>query len=96
MYRDLNIPVVPIAMHPGLFWPRRSTMRYPGHFKVRILAPIQPGMDPDAFFAHLIDVTEKASDELLLDTVARNPDLPLPQTAIDRLAVLRQTKAASA
>ena len=96
MYRDLGVPVVPVAMHPGLFWPRRSTMRYPGHFKVRILAPIQPGMDPDAFFAHLIDVTEKASDELLLDTVARNPDLPLPQTAIDRLAVLRQTKAASA
>jgi len=41
-------------------------------------------------------VTEKASDELLLDTVARNPDLPLPQTAIDRLAVLRQAQAASA
>ena len=96
MYRDLNIPVVPIAMHPGLFWPRRSTMRYPGHFKVRILAPIMPGMDPDAFFEHLVEVTERASDELLLDTVARNPHLPLPQTAIDRLAVLNEPKTASA
>ncbi len=23
MYRDLQLPVVPIVMHPGLFWPRR-------------------------------------------------------------------------
>ncbi len=34
-------------------------MRYPGHFKVRILPAIQPGMDPDAFFEHLIEVLEK-------------------------------------
>ena len=24
MYRDLGVPVVPVAMHPGLFWPRRT------------------------------------------------------------------------
>jgi len=84
---------VPVAMHPGLFWPRRSTLRYPGHFKVRILPPIQPGMDPDAFFAHLIEVTEKASDELLVDTVKRNPNLPLPPTAARRLAELQKAKA---
>jgi 1-acyl-sn-glycerol-3-phosphate acyltransferase len=95
MYRDLNLPVVPVAMHPGLFWPRRTTIRYPGHFKVRILPAIQPGMDPDAFFAHLIEVTERASDELLLDTVDRNPHLPLPPTAVHRLAELRKTSAAT-
>jgi 1-acyl-sn-glycerol-3-phosphate acyltransferase len=82
-------------MHPGLFWPRRTTIRYPGHFKVRILPAIQPGMDPDAFFAHLIEVTERASDELLLDTVDRNPHLPLPPTAVHRLAELRKTSAAT-
>jgi len=96
MYRDLQLPVVPVAMHPGLFWPRRSTLRYPGHFKVRILPPIQPGMDPDAFFAHLIEVTEKASDELLVDTVKRNPNLPLPPTAARRLAELQKAKATTA
>jgi 1-acyl-sn-glycerol-3-phosphate acyltransferase len=46
-------------------------------------------MEPDAFFAHLIAVTEAASDQLLLETVARNPALPLPPTAVERLAVLR-------
>jgi 1-acyl-sn-glycerol-3-phosphate acyltransferase len=83
-------------MHPGLFWPRRSTMRYPGHYKVRILPPIEPGMDPDAFFAHLIEVTERASDELLIDAATRNPDLPLPPTAVQRLSELRKDKTASA
>ncbi len=47
-------------------------------------------MDPDAFFEHLIDVLEKASDEVLLDAVERNPDLPLPPTAAKRVAELRQ------
>ncbi|WP_113486155.1 lysophospholipid acyltransferase family protein [Rhizobium cremeum] len=89
IYRDLQVPVVPVAMHPGIFWPRRKFMRYPGHFKVRILPPIEPGLDPDAFFATLIAQLEKASDELLLETVRDNPHVPLPPTALKRLAELK-------
>lgn len=89
LYRDLQVPVIPVAMHPGLFWPRRSTMRYPGHFKVRILPAIEPGLDPDVFFKRLIEVTEKASDELLLETARNNPHLPLPPTAVKRIAELQ-------
>lgn len=89
LYRDLQVPVVPVVMHPGLFWPRRKFIRYPGHFKVQILPAIPPGMDPDAFLAHLIDVMETASDRLLVETVAANPDLPLPPTAEQRLAELK-------
>lgn len=94
LYRDLQVPVVPVVMHPGLFWPRRKAMRYPGHFKVRILPPIAPGMDPDAFLAHLIDVMETASDHLLIETAAANPNLPLPPTAEQRLAELKAHAAA--
>ncbi len=89
IYRDLQVPVVPVAMHPGIFWPRRKFMRYPGHFKVRILPPIEPGLDPDAFFETLIAQLEKASDELLLETVRDNPHVPLPPTALKRLAELK-------
>lgn len=89
LYRDLQVPVVPVVMHPGLFWPRRKFIRYPGHFKVQILPAIPPGMDPDAFLAHLIDVMETASDQLLIETAAANPDLPLPPTAVQRLAELK-------
>lgn len=88
LYRDLGVPVVPVAMHPGLFWPRKSLMRHPGHFTVRILPAIQPGLKPDVFLDTLIAQTEAASDALLLKTVKDNPHLPLPETARARLAVL--------
>ncbi len=89
LYRDLSVPVVPVVMHPGLFWPRRKFIRYPGHFKVQILPAIAPGMEPDAFLAHLIEVMETASDRLLVETAEANPKLPLPPTAVKRLAELR-------
>ena len=88
LYRDLTVPVVPVAMHPGLFWPRRKFLRFPGHFRVRILPPIAPGLDPDVFLKTLVDVTESASDALLIETVRDNPHLPLPPTAARRLAEL--------
>jgi 1-acyl-sn-glycerol-3-phosphate acyltransferase len=94
LYRDLQVPVVPVVMHPGLFWPRRKFIRYPGHFKVRILPAIAAGMDPDAFLAHLVDVMETASDRLLIETAAANPNLPLPPTAEQRLAELKAHAAA--
>ncbi|OQP85234.1 1-acyl-sn-glycerol-3-phosphate acyltransferase [Rhizobium rhizosphaerae] len=93
LYRDLGVPVVPVAMHPGLFWPRKSLMRHPGHFTVRILPPIQPGLKPDLFLETLIRETEAASDALLVKTVSDNPHLPLPETARARLAVLAERKA---
>ncbi|MGO7508390.1 1-acyl-sn-glycerol-3-phosphate acyltransferase, partial [Rhizobium johnstonii] len=74
--------VVPVAMHPGPFWPRRRVHRCPGPFKVRILQPIMPGMDLDACVAHLIEGSEWAGDECLFDTVAKNPERPLPPTAV--------------
>ncbi|MBB4065126.1 lysophospholipid acyltransferase family protein [Gellertiella hungarica] len=88
IYRDLKVPVVPVVMHPGLFWPRRKFMRYPGHFKVQILPPIQPGLDPDLFHQTLIDRMEAASDQLLIETVRNNPQVPLPPTAENRLQEL--------
>ncbi|MBW9065340.1 1-acyl-sn-glycerol-3-phosphate acyltransferase [Rhizobium herbae] len=89
LYRDLAVPVVPVVMHPGLFWPRRKFLRFPGHFKVRILPPIEAGLDPDVFLQTLVDVMEKASDELLVETAKDNPHLPLPPTAAQRLKELQ-------
>jgi 1-acyl-sn-glycerol-3-phosphate acyltransferase len=91
IYRDTQVPVVPIVMHPGLFWPRRSTMRYPGHFKVRILPAIPPGLDPDEFFTRLTETLERESDRLLMETVEANPHLPLPPTAAKRITEIKAT-----
>lgn len=94
IYRDLDVPVVPVAMHPGLFWPRRKFLRFPGHFKVRILPPIEPGLDPDVFYETLVEKLEKASDELLIETVRDNPKVPLPPTAVQRLKELKDQTSA--
>ena len=88
LYSDLKVPVVPVVMHPGLFWPRHGFKRQAGHFKVRFLEPIMPGMAPDAFFRHLIEVTETASDQLLIETVRDNPQIDVPESARKRLAEL--------
>jgi len=88
LYRDLKVPVVPCVMHMGIFWPRRTFLRFPGHFKVRILPAIPPGLDADKFFARLVDEMETASDELLLKTIRENPQVPLSDIAAEKYAKL--------
>lgn len=89
LYRALDVPVVPIVMHPGLFWPKNAWSRYPGHFKIRILPPIEPGLSQEEFLQTLIATMEKESDALLLETVAANPHLPLKPETAKRLAELK-------
>lgn len=92
LYRGLKVPVVPIVMHPGLFWPKNAWLRYPGHFKVKILPPIAPGLSQEAFLETLIATMEKASDELLVETVAANPHLPLKEVTRQRLAEIEAAR----
>jgi 1-acyl-sn-glycerol-3-phosphate acyltransferase len=35
---------VPLALNSGLFWPRRSLLRYPGTIVVEILDPVPPDL----------------------------------------------------
>ncbi|MBA5724012.1 1-acyl-sn-glycerol-3-phosphate acyltransferase [Candidatus Liberibacter sp.] len=81
IYNSLSVPVIPIVVHAGLFWPHKGFMRYPGNFKVRILPPIPPGMPKEDFFAKLQDNMEYESKKLLLETIQENPHLPLPISA---------------
>lgn len=89
LYRDLSVPVVPVAMHPGLFWPRRKFLRFPGHFKVRILPPIEAGMDPDAFLAK----ARRGNREGERRVARRNREgQSAPATAADRRAAAEGTE----
>ena len=89
IYSGLAVPVVPVVMHPGLFWPRGNFRRQKGHFKVRILPAIPQGKPPKAFFAELVETMERESDRLLLETVAENPHLDLPEVTRKRIAELK-------
>ena len=88
LYDQLQVPVVPVAWNPGLFWPRRRFRRYPGHIYARVLEPIQPGLDRDTFRETLIARLEGAQDELLLKQ-AREPIIPpFVDTARERVRAL--------
>jgi len=60
LYMALDVPVVPVALDSGRFWPRRSFVKRPGTITVRFLEPIPPGLDRQAFMRLLQERTEAA------------------------------------
>jgi 1-acyl-sn-glycerol-3-phosphate acyltransferase len=67
LYSEIGVPCVPIALNSGLFWPRRSIMRYPGTIVVEILDPIPPGLDKTEFFKRLQSEIETATARLVAE-----------------------------
>ncbi len=65
LYAGANVPCLPIALNSGLFWPRRTFLRYPGTVIVEICDVIPPGLDQDTFFATLQDRIETATARLI-------------------------------
>ncbi len=64
LYRNLGIPVVPVALNSGLFWGRRTFVKHPGVITVEFLEPIGPGLDRGAFMAELERRIETATRRL--------------------------------
>jgi 1-acyl-sn-glycerol-3-phosphate acyltransferase len=64
LYKRLDLPVVPVALNSGLFWPRRSFLRKPGTIVVEFLPPIAAGMDRKAFMNVLRERIETATRRL--------------------------------
>jgi len=67
LYAAEGVPCLPVALNSGLFWPRRSIMRYPGTVVVEILDPIAPGLEKDVFFARLQNEIETATARLIAE-----------------------------
>lgn len=67
LYRTLNVPVVPVALNSGLYWPRRSFLHYPGKIVVEFLPAIPPGLDSRTFLTRLQDSIETASRRLVAE-----------------------------
>jgi 1-acyl-sn-glycerol-3-phosphate acyltransferase len=65
MYHALKVPVVPVAINAGVFWPRRTFLKFPGTIVMEFLEPIAPGMEKEAFLALLQDRIESATNRLV-------------------------------
>ena len=72
LYDKCGVACVPLALNSGLYWPRRSLMRYPGTVIIEALEPIAPGLDRRAFLALLQSRLEAASARLLQEAGVRN------------------------
>jgi 1-acyl-sn-glycerol-3-phosphate acyltransferase len=59
------VPCLPIALNSGLFWPRRTFMRYPGTLVVEFLDPLPPGLPKDQFLTSVQTAIEDATGRLV-------------------------------
>lgn len=65
LYKRLNLPMIPMALNAGVFWPRKAYFKRPGRITVEILDPIPAGLPRDEAMARLEAVLEAASDRLV-------------------------------
>jgi 1-acyl-sn-glycerol-3-phosphate acyltransferase len=65
MYKDLNLPVTPVALNTGLIWKPKGLMRSPGHVTFKVLPPIPAGLPRAEFMQELERVIESECQALL-------------------------------
>ena len=65
LYRQLGVPVVPVALNSGLFWGRRKWIKWPGAITVEVLPAIPPGLGREAFMGTLRERIEGATARLV-------------------------------
>jgi 1-acyl-sn-glycerol-3-phosphate acyltransferase len=67
LYRNLGVPVVPVALNSGLFWGRRKWVKRPGVITVEVLPPIAVGLglDRSEFMNTLRERIEEATERLV-------------------------------
>ncbi|MFQ5533535.1 MAG: lysophospholipid acyltransferase family protein [Sphingomonadales bacterium] len=65
LYKSLDVPVVPVALNSGLFWPRGFSRRCPGTIVVEFLDPIPPRLGRKEFMARLEEAIESKTAELI-------------------------------
>lgn len=65
LYRELDVPVHPVATNAGVHWPAHGFIRRPGLIVFEYLEPIPPGLKRAEFMRILEERIETASAKLL-------------------------------
>lgn len=94
IYKELNVPIVPVALNSGLFWGRNAMVLWPGTASARYLPPIPAGLDPDEMLTRLEEVIEKNTNELIFAAAKDGLSAPISPQLRERLDALQkdQTK----
>lgn len=67
LYAEIGVPCVPVALNSGLFWRRRSFLRWPGTVRLEFLDPIPPGLEQPVFIERLQNAIETATARLIAE-----------------------------
>ena len=65
LYASSRVSCLPVALNSGLFWPRRTFMRYPGTLVVEFLDLLPSGLSRDEFLTRISVVIEDATRRLV-------------------------------
>ncbi len=66
LYKNSNVPLVPVALNSGCFWGRRSFLKRPGTITLQFLPAIDKGLKARDFMEVLETRIENASQNLQL------------------------------
>ena len=75
VYSETGASCLPVAVNSGLFWPRRSSKRYPGTVVIEFLPPVPTSLGKREFMKALQGAIEGASDALAAEAIAADPRL---------------------
>jgi 1-acyl-sn-glycerol-3-phosphate acyltransferase len=65
LYASCRESCLPVALNSGLFWPRRTFMRYPGTLVIEFLDLLPPGLPRDEFLVRVSTLIEDATQRLV-------------------------------
>lgn len=85
IYVNSHVPCLPVALNSGLFWPRRTFMRYPGTLVVQFLDLLPPDLPRREFVARVSSEIEDATKQLV--AAARHEQAQLFGRVPDRTPV---------
>lgn len=65
IYVNSGVPCLPVALNSGLFWPRRTFLRYPGTLVVEFLDPLPAGLSRKEFITAISTSIEEATNRIV-------------------------------
>ncbi len=73
LYTQLDLPLVPVAVNSGVFWSRRSFLKYPGRIVLEFLPAIPPGQQRRKVMSELETRIEAATARLVAEAQGTFP-----------------------
>ncbi|WP_299344693.1 lysophospholipid acyltransferase family protein [uncultured Maritalea sp.] len=90
MYEALDVPVVPVALTSGLYWPRNSLILWPGTARAKYLKPIPSGLDLDTFHETIQERIEPETTKMLMEDIDKGIARPINKALQARIDAHRR------